>query len=215
MAFTDNHTALVLVDPYRDFLSPDGKAWPLISGVAEAVDLRRHLVELLAAARAAGAPVVIAPHRRFHPGEYDGWQHLARAQRMARDQRLYEIGTTGAEWQPELAPRPGEVVCTEHRGLSGFAETDLDQQLRRRGITDIVLAGLTAPGCVEGTGRAAMELGYSVTLVKDATAAFDMDYMRAAVELNGPLYADAVVTTAELIGAVPVELVGQKRSGCQ
>jgi nicotinamidase-related amidase len=199
MSFPTEHTALVIVDPYRDFLSPDGRAWPLIEDVARAVDLHRHLRELLAAARDAAAPVVIAPHRRYHPGEYDGWRHLSRAQRMARDSRLYEVGTPGAEWQPELAPLPGEVVATEHRGHSGFAGTDLDQQLRRRGVEHVVLAGLTAPGCVEGTGRAAMELGYAVTLVKDATAAFDMEYLRAAIELTGPLYADAVLTTAELL----------------
>jgi nicotinamidase-related amidase len=204
MTFPDpGRTALLLVDPYREFLSPDGRVWPLIEDVAVAVGLHEHLRALLAAARDAGAPVVVAPHRRYHPGEYDGWRRPSRTQRRARDGRLFEVGTAGARWQPELAPRPGEVVCTEHRGMSGFAGTDLDQQLRRRGIEDVVLAGLTAPGCVEGTGREAMELGYSVTLVKDATAAFDMDHLRAAVELNGPLYADAVVGTDELIGAHP------------
>jgi nicotinamidase-related amidase len=199
MSFPSDRTALVLVDPYREFLGPDGRAWPLIRDVAESVDLHRHLRELLTAARDAGTPVVVAPHRRYHPGEYDGWRYLSRAQRTARDNGLFAVGSPGAEWQPELAPRPGEVVCTEHRGMSGFAGTDLDQQLRRRGVERVVLAGLTAPGCVEGTGRAAMELGYSVTLVKDATAAFDVDYMRAAIELNGPLYADAVLTTEELL----------------
>jgi nicotinamidase-related amidase len=64
-----------------------------------------------------------------------------------------------------------------------------------------VLAGLTAPGCVEGTGRWGMELGYAVTLVKDATASFSKEWMHAAVELNGPLYAE-VLTTAEVIDGV-------------
>jgi nicotinamidase-related amidase len=52
---------------------------------------------------------------------------------------------------------------------------------------------------VEGTGRHATELGYSVTLVKDATAAFTMDLQHAATELTGPLYSDAVISTDELL----------------
>jgi hypothetical protein len=48
------------------------------------------------------------------------------------------------------------------------------------------LIGLLANTCIETTGRIAMELGYHVTLVKDATAAFSMDRMHAAHELNGP-----------------------------
>ena len=48
------------------------------------------------------------------------------------------------------------------------------------------LIGLLANTCIETTGRFAMELGYHVTLVKDATAAFSMDRMHAAHELNGP-----------------------------
>lgn len=92
-------------------------------------------------------------------------------------------------------------MATEHWGISGFAHTDLDQQLRQHGIEHIILAGLTAPGCVEGTGRWGMELGYAVTLVKDATASFSREWMHAAVELNGPLYAE-VLTTAEVIDGI-------------
>jgi nicotinamidase-related amidase len=83
---------------------------------------------------------------------------------------------------------------------SGFAHTDLDQQLRQHGIDNVILAGMTAPGCVEGTGRYAMELGYTVTLVRDATAAFSMELLRAATELTGPLYADAVLATDDVLG---------------
>jgi len=114
---------------------------------------------------------------------------------------VYEAGTEGGEWYPDFAPRDGDIVASEHWGETGFAHTDLDQQLRQHGIEHIILAGLTAPGCVEGTGRWALELGYSVSLVKDATAAFTKEWTRAAVELNGPLYAD-VLTTAQVIAGI-------------
>ena len=198
-SYSPTTTALVLVDPYNDFLSDDGKIWPRIRDVAQAVGLREHLRSLLAGVRSAGLPVVIAPHRRWRPGDLDGWTTMSRAHRALGEGRLYELGTLGGEWHPEFGPHEGDVISSEHWGMSGFAHADLDQQLRRHGIDTIILAGLTAPGCVEGTGRYGMELGYSVSLVKDATAAFTMDLQRAATELSGPLYADAVLTTAEVL----------------
>jgi nicotinamidase-related amidase len=60
-----------------------------------------------------------------------------------------------------------------------------------------------AGACVETTSRLPSELGYRVTLVKDATAAFTREMMRAAHELNGPTFAHGILTTAELIAALP------------
>jgi nicotinamidase-related amidase len=191
-------TAFLLVDPYNDFFAEDGKLYPLLSEVAESVGLREHIRELLGAVRATGMQVAIAPHRRYRPGDLEGWLRPAPTQQKMRTLELYAAGTMGGEWYPDFAPQAGDIVATEHWGNSGFAHTDLDQQLRQHGIEHIILAGLTAPGCVEGTGRWAMELGYGVTLAKDATASFTKEWMHAAVELNGPLYAE-VLTTAEIL----------------
>jgi nicotinamidase-related amidase len=191
-------TAFVLIDPYNDFFAADGKLYPRIAAVAESVGLHEHIGELLGAARATGTQVVIAPHRRYRTGDVEDWLRPGPVHQRLRDNQLYALGTTAAEWYPDFAPQAGDIVATEHWGMSGFAHTDLDQQLRQHGIEHIILAGLTAPGCVEGTGRWAMELGYAVTLVKDATAAFSAEWMHAAVELNGPLYAE-VLTTAEVL----------------
>ena len=66
-----------------------------------------------------------------------------------------------------------------------------------------MVIGLLANTCIESTGRYAMDLGYHVTLVKDATAAFSKDRMHAAHELNGPTFAHAILTTAEPVAALP------------
>jgi nicotinamidase-related amidase len=66
-----------------------------------------------------------------------------------------------------------------------------------------LLAGLTAPGCVEGTARFAIELGYDVTLVRDATAAYTPELMHAAHELVGPFFARAILKTDEVIAKLP------------
>ena len=203
MTITDDmaRTAFVLVDPYNDFFAEDGKIYPQLKEVAESVGLHQHIRELLAAVRDAGIQVVIAPHRRWRSGDFDGWLRPGRPHKSIRDGKVYAVGTQGGEWYPDFAPRDGDIVASEHWGETGFAHTDLDQQLRQHGIERIILAGLTAPGCVEGTGRWGLELGYSVTLVKDATAAFTKQWLHAAVELNGPLYAE-VLTTAEVIARI-------------
>ena len=77
-------------------------------------------------------------------------------------------------------------------GGSGFANTDLDFRLKQKGIIQVIVIGLLANTCIETTSRFAVELGYHVTLVKDATAAFTKEMMRAAHELNGPTFAHAI-----------------------
>ncbi len=67
----------------------------------------------------------------------------------------------------------------------------------------MVVVGLLANICIESTARYAMELGYHVTLVRDATAAFKREMMHAAHELNGPTYAHAILTTREFVAALP------------
>jgi ureidoacrylate peracid hydrolase len=82
---------------------------------------------------------------------------------------------------------------------SGFANTDLDLQLKRHGIQRLIVIGLIAHTCVEATVRFAAELGYDVTMVKDATADYSDEAMHAALDVNIPNYANAVVTADELV----------------
>ena len=112
-------------------------------------------------------------------------------------------GEWGGEWRPEFAPQAGDIVVKEHWGQSGFANTDLDLRLRQQGVTHVVIVGLLANTCIESTGRFAMELGYHVTLVRDATAAYTREMMHAAHVLNGPTFAHAIVTARELVAALP------------
>ena len=97
---------------------------------------------------------------------------------------------------------PGEIAVQEHWGSSGFANTDLDLQLKQHGIHQLIIIGLIAHTCVEATVRYAAELGYDVTVVKDATASFSAEHMHAALDINIPNYANAIVTTTELINSL-------------
>ena len=197
-------SALLFVDPYNDFLSEGGKLWPRVQPVAEEVGLIANLRTIDLAVRGAGLRVFIAPHRRWEPGDYEDWKHANPTQVAVMHRHTFARGEWGGEWHPEFAPRPGDIIAKEHWAQSGFANTDLDQQLRQHGITHVILIGLLANTCIESTGRYAMELGYHVTLVRDATAAFSQDMMHAAHELNGPTFAHAILTTAELVARLPL-----------
>jgi nicotinamidase-related amidase len=94
------------------------------------------------------------------------------------------------------------VVALEHWCSSGFANTDLDVQLKRHGIHRLIVIGLIAHTCVEATVRFAAELGYEVTVVKDATADYSDEEMHAALDVNIPNYASAVVTADQIIDSI-------------
>ncbi|MGW7546541.1 isochorismatase family cysteine hydrolase [Streptomyces sp. NPDC054770] len=194
-------TAVLLVDPYNDFLSEGGKIWPRLKPMAEEAGLLGHLRSVVASARATGVRVAFVPHRRWEPGDYETWDHPNPTQRAVMERQSFARGTWGGEFHPDFRPQPGDIVAQEHWAQSGFANTDLDFRLRQHGITHVVLIGLLANTCIESTGRYAMELGYHVTLVRDATAAFEPAMMHAAHELNGPTYAHAISTTDEVVAA--------------
>ncbi len=179
-------TALLFVDPYNDFLSEGGKLWPRLRPVAEEVGLIQNLRAINNAVRNAGIRVFIAPHRRWEPGDYEDWEVSKPHSRWLSSIVTHLLVENGAAIGiRNLAPRPGGC-----RGLGTLVTRavlpipNLDQQLRQHGVTHVIIVGLLANTCIESTGRYAMELGYHVTLVKDATAAFSQgdDARRARAE---------------------------------
>ena len=195
-------TALLVIDPYNDFISEGGKIWPRIKAVAEANDCVPHMLQVLNAARQAKLRVFYAMHHRYRPGDYETWKYLAPIQRAAWQHKTFEYCTWGGEFRAEFVPAPGEIIAQEHWCSSGFANTDLDLQLKKHGIHQLIVIGLIAHTCIEATVRYAAELGYEVTVVKDATADYSDEEMHAALDVNIPNYASAIVSTEEIVTAI-------------
>ena len=101
-----------------------------------------------------------------------------------------------------LRPGNGEIVAQEHWCSSGFANTDLDLLLKRHGIHRLILIKLIAHTCVESTSRFAAELGYDVTVVSDAIADYSDELMHATLNNNLPNYANAIVSTKEVVDSI-------------
>jgi nicotinamidase-related amidase len=188
-----------VIDPYNDFISEGGKLWDRVKGIAEANNCIPHMLQVLNAARKTGLRIFYALHRRYRRGDYETWKYVAPVQRAAWSHKTFEYGTWGGEIRPEFEPRPNDIVAQEHWCSSGFANTDLDLLLKKHRIGKLIVIGLIAHTCVEATVRFAAELGYEVTMVKDATADYSEVEMHAALDVNIPNYASAVVSTHEIV----------------
>ena len=204
--YENEMTALVVIDPYNDFISEGGKVWQRIRAVAEANDCVSHMLQVLNAARKAKLRVFYALHRRYRPGDYETWKYIAPIQKTAWRRKVFEDGSWGGEIRSEFKPQPGDIVALEHWCSSGFANTDLDLQLKKHGIHKLIVIGLIAHTCVEATVRYAAELGYEVTMVRDATADYSDVEMHAALDINIPNYASAILSTAEVASSLGSEL---------
>ena len=136
LTYGRERTALLVIDPYNDFISESGKLWGRIRVVAEANDCVAHmlLLQILNVARSAQLRVFYALHRRYRPGDYETWKYIAPIQKAAWDRKTFEYGTWGGEIRTEFLPKPGEIVAAEHWCSSGFANTDLDLQLKNTGF---------------------------------------------------------------------------------
>jgi hypothetical protein len=106
--------------------------------------------------------------------------------------KVLEDETEQIQQEPQQVSEPTDIKAKE-------------DEIRQRWAQKIILVGMIANTCIEATARLGMELGYHVTLIKDATAAFSHEGMHAAHEVNGPTFAHAILTTNELLGLLPAE----------
>ena len=157
----DPKTALVVIDLQNSVAVLPGEPH-------STADVISRTAELAAAFRKRDLPVVLV-RVSFAA---DGSDRLT-----GRTEQQRQTGTPAADADQivdQLAGHPGDIIVTK-RNWGAFYGTDLDVQLRRRGITQIVLTGIATSIGVESTARAAYEHGYNVTLATDAMTDFATD----------------------------------------
>lgn len=195
----DAQTALLVIDPYNDFFSQEGNASLLIDSVALNNGLHDNIKALLDRSREAGLTIAYAPHHRFHEGSHLERDFLSPAQYQQRRTESFPREGFGGQWFAGLEPKEGEIISSEHSCSSGFAETDLDEQLQAAGVTHLICVGCISNTCVEATVRSATDLGYHVTVVSDAIAAFSPREHLLATQTALPLVANRVALTRDVM----------------
>lgn len=163
MSLNPATTALVLIDLQKGIVA--NKVAP-----HESADVVARSAQLADAFRAAGAPVVLVSVD-WAKGFVDA---LAQPVDMPMARPADGPPEDFAAIVPAVGPRPGDI-CIVKRQWGAFYGTELDLQLRRRGITTLVIAGIATNLGVESTARSAWEHGYAVVFAEDATASFTAD----------------------------------------
>jgi nicotinamidase-related amidase len=182
-------TALVVIDLQRGIVAPP-------SAPHSSTDVVARAAQTAAALRKAGGTVVFVHVTPSADGK-DGLKPITDAPVGAGGRTL---PPDWAEIVPELAPQPSDVIITK-RQWGAFYGTELDLQLRRRGVDTIVLCGISTSIGVESTARDAYERGYNQIFVEDAMAARDVEEHRHTVRSLFPRIG-RVRTTEEVLAAI-------------
>lgn len=164
-------SALILIEFQREWLGEDGKIRPLMKDREQLDSAVEGAKKAVAAARQHGIPVVHCG-LRFQ----EGYPELGQAQHGLRAV-IPQAGTfpadgEGSQFIEPFVPKNNEFVVQGRMGGSGFAGSNLDAYLRNQVISRIYLAGFALHVCVESTLRHGHDLGYDVTVLEDACAAF-------------------------------------------
>lgn len=171
----DPNTALIVVDLQKGIVG--------LPTAHPTADVVAHSATLADAFRAKGLPVVLVHVTGTAPG---------------RNESPRRSGTPAPDWAvivPELGPEEGDIVVDKQQ-WGAFYGTDLDLQLRRRGVTQVVVTGVATSIGVESTARSAHEHGYHVTIATDAVTDMDGDAHRNSVEKIFPRLGETDTTEA-------------------
>lgn len=183
-------TALIALEVQERLLFPDDAIIPGIARAAQESGLIPRLVELYAAARRVGVPVIyVTDHRRLDG--YGASKNLMVGRAIVGGSTVVSHGPIVAD----LAPLDTDVVIQREHGMTGFYTTPLDAYLRNLGINTVVLTGVSANIAVNGTSLEAMNLGYKVVVASDGIAGDPPEYVEMLLKYT--IRNVAVVVTSE------------------
>jgi nicotinamidase-related amidase len=210
MTLIAEKTAIVLIEPQNDFLSPGGTMYAHIADQLAERHTIAKLQALLPAARGKGIKIMFVPFHAFD----SGFPELKRGGPAVEGLRGIEMdmeadwgtgawvrGTPGPEIISELTPEPGDLVIEGKKTLDAFHSTALDYLLRANEIENAVFAGFHTNWCVESSARSAYDKGYRVTVLSDCTATDTEEEQSYAERLIFPKIGK-VMTSDEFLASV-------------
>ena len=211
MEIDKSDTGVVFIDPQNDVLSEKGASWAAVGPSVTENKTVENMERIFVAAQDKGYLVFISPHY-FYPTD-DRWQINGpleadefRTRTFARSGPLNLTGfeNSGADWLDRFKPyiEDGKTIIASPHKVWGPQTNDLTLQLRKRGMSKVLLGGMLANICVESHLRDLLEQGFEVSIVKDATAGprhpvWGDGYQAAMI--NYQFLAHAVLSTDEVV----------------
>lgn len=208
-----SRAALVVTDPQVDFLSPDGVTWGVVGASVTENNTVENIESLFKAAKAADITVAVSPHY-YYPTDH-GWKFEGALEKLMHKIGMFDrpgplnlegFDGSGADWMPQYKKyiNDGKTIVTSPHKVYGNDTNDLSLQLRKQGVDQVILSGMSANLCTESHMRELIEQGFEVAVVKDATAAAiipDGDGYLAALT-NFRFIANAVWSTEEAVAQI-------------
>ncbi|MCF7550931.1 cysteine hydrolase family protein [Pseudonocardia sp. WMMC193] len=187
-SFDPATTALVIIDMQRDFCEPEGFGETLGNDVSLLRSVIPPLQQVLATARALGMTVIHT--REGHvpdlsdcpPAKLNRGNPSLRIGDPGPKGRILIRGEYGHDIIDELAPLPGEPVV-DKPGKGSFHGTGFGDLLREKGISSLIVAGVTTEVCVHTTVREANDRGYECLVLSDCTGSYFPEFHRVALEM--------------------------------
>lgn len=212
-AIEPGKTAIVITDPQNDFLSPDGVTWGVVGQSITQNGTVENIGALFDVADATGMPVFVSPHYYF---EHDHrWQFEGTLETLMHGIGMFDrphalslegFEGSGADWLEQYKSQinNGRTVVTSPHKVYGPDSNDLALQLRKAGISKVILGGMSSNLCTESHMRSLIEAGFEVMVVTDATAgAITPHYDGYAASLvNFRMIASAVDNTENTVRAI-------------
>ncbi len=209
-----NNTAVLVTDPQNDFLSEQGVTWQLVGDSVKENKTVENIERLMQTAKGNGFEVFISPHY-YYPTDHS-WKFGGTLETLMHEINMFDrtgvlslegFTGSGADWLERYKPliEDGKTIVASPHKVYGPENNDVMLQLRKRNISKVILAGMSANLCVESHMRELLERGFEVAVVKDATAGARHpelgDGYQAAL-VNFGYMANAVLTTDEAVEAM-------------
>ena len=208
-----SRAALVVTDPQVDFLHPEGVTWGVIGASVTEHNTVENIETLFKAAKAADITTAVSPHY-YYPTDH-GWKFEGALEKLMHKIGMFDrkgpldlegFDGSGADWMPQYKKyiEDGKTIVTSPHKVYGNDTNDLSLQLRKQGVDQVILAGMSANLCTESHMRELLEDGFEVAVVRDATAAAMLPegdgYLAALV--NFRFMANAVWSTEETVAQI-------------
>ena len=196
-SFDPAHTALLIIDVQRDFVDPNGFGAvqcgneEIFASVRDVVPVIKRVLD---SSRALG--MHIFQTREGHKADLSDLSMSKKDRQMHAPGGHHNIGIGdqgpmgrllvrdeyGHDIVDELKPLPTEVVI-DKPGKGSFWATDLHRKLMARGITHLILCGVTTECCVTTTAREANDRGFQCCILGDATGGFDASFVKTSLDM--------------------------------